>query len=50
MAEFGCFQEVMMRKDVVTVKRMNCIARCEVSILVFPDSFCVMGTEIAMMG
>jgi hypothetical protein len=40
----------MMRKNVVTVKRMNYTAQCEVSILVFPQGCYVMDTEIAMMG
>jgi hypothetical protein len=48
--ELCYFQEVMMRKAVVTVKRMNSTAQCKVSILVFLHISYVMDTNIAMMG
>jgi hypothetical protein len=48
--EFCYFQEVTTRKNAVTVKRMNYIAQCEVSVLVFPHGSYAMDTLIAMMG
>jgi hypothetical protein len=48
--EFCYFQEVMTRKNAVTVKRMNYTAQCEASALVFRHGSYVTVTETAMMG